>query len=242
MYIDFSGLFHLSSKDRMAQGRVKIQLDQSQWPSEWKVIEYKDYPRFEKLALPVQHHEADLFRTMENRISRRDFIRRPLPKSEISALLKFSCGSMQKGSVPHRAQPSGGARYPIEAYALVFAPSDVPAGVYHYNIKEHALDVLWTREFTREDVATLFTYPWAKNASMALIFSGVFRRNQIKYGERGYRQILIETGAIVQNAYLVAQALNMQCCAIDGVREAEIEQLLDIDGISESVICSMVFG
>jgi len=109
-------------------------------------------------------------------------------------------------------------------------------------VKAHALDVLWERAFSADDIGTMFTYPWAQDASLALIFTGVFRRNQMKYGERGYRQILLEAGAIVQNVYLVSTALQMRCCAIDGVNESAIEKLLDIDGFSESAVCSMVLG
>jgi SagB-type dehydrogenase family enzyme len=244
MYIDFSGLFHQSSKDRSGKGRVNIPVDPSLWPPEWKTVAYKEYPRFDKIALEQERPVRGLFDAIQKRTSRRDFDQRPIEIKDISALMKYSCGivSAEKESY-HRAQPSGGSRYPIEVYPVFFVPSEkVPAGVYHYNVKRHALDALWERTFTKEDISALFTYSWAQNASFALILTGVFRRNQMKYGERGYRQILIEAGAIVQNIYLTATDLGIKCCAIDGVHEPTIEKLLDIDGVSESAICSLVLG
>lgn len=242
--MDFSQLFHQSSKDRSGKGSVSIPLDSSLWPAEWSVISYKDYPRFGKISLGNTRSRADLFSTLRKRTSRRDFSKKPLTTGDISALLKYSCGIMEeKNTTHHRAQPSGGGRYPIEVYPVVFVGSDkIPAGLYHYNIRRHALDVLWRRAFTDADVGTFFTYPWARNASLALFLTAIFNRNQMKYGERGYRQILVEAGAIIQNIYLVSTALGLKCCAIDGVREPNIEKLLDVDGIAESVVVSVVLG
>lgn len=244
MYIDFSGLFHQSSKDRSGQGNTRIPLDQSLWPSEWATISYKEYPRFEKIPLDGAPPSEGLFSTLRKRTSRRDFSKRPLVARDMSTLLKYSCGIMEsKGKGYHRAQPSGGGRYPIEVYPVVFAGSaEIPAGLYHYDVKRHQLDVLWKRAFTRGDISALFTYSWAQNATLALFLTAVFDRNQMKYGERGYRQILIEAGSIVQNIYLVSTALGLRCCAMDGVREQNIEKLLDVDGITESVVVSLVLG
>jgi len=244
MYIDFSSLFHQSSKDRSGQGSVKIPLDKGEWPAEWSVISYKNYPRFEKIPLGNTPITGDLFDAIRKRTSQRDFSRKPLSKEQLSTLLKYACGIVSEaGAGHHRAQPSGGGRYPIEVYPVVFAgSSEIPAGLYHYGVKRHELDVLWQRSFTKEDIAAFFTYPWAQDATLGLFLTAVFNRNQIKYGERGYRQILIEAGEIVQNIYLVSTALGLQCCAIDGVREPDIEKLLDVDGITESVVVSLVLG
>ena len=244
MYIDFSSLFHQSSKDRSGQGSVKIPLDKGEWPAEWSVISYKNYPRFEKIPLGNTPITGDLFDAIRKRTSQRDFSRKPLSKEQLSTLLKYACGIVSEaGAGHHRAQPSGGGRYPIEVYPVVFAgSSEIPAGLYHYGVKRHELDVLWQRSFTKEDIADFSTYPWAQDATLGLFLTAVFNRNQIKYGERGYRQILIEAGEIVQNIYLVSTALGLQCCAIDGVREPDIEKLLDVDGITESVVVSLVLG
>src|SRR3989338_312818 len=244
MYIDFSSLFHQSSKDRSGQGSVKIPLDKGEWPAEWSVISYKNYPRFEKIPLGNTPITGDLFDAIRKRTSQRDFSRKPLSKDQLSTLLKYACGIVSEaGAGHHRAQPSGGGRYPLEVYPVVFAGSDeVPSGLYHYGVKRHELDVLWQRAFTKEDIAAFFTYPWAQDATLGLFLTAVFNRNQMKYGERGYRQILIEAGGIVPNIYLVSTAPGLKCCAIDGVREPDIEKLLDVDGITESVVTSLVLG
>ena len=244
MYIDFSQLFHQSSKDRSGQGSIRIPLDKAKWPAEWSVTSYKEYPRFEKISLGDKSKAVgDLFDVMRKRTSQRDFSGKPFTKNQLSTLLKYACGIVNGPDGEHRAQPSGGGRYPLEVYPVVFAGSDeIPAGLYHYGVKRHELDVLWQLAFTKEDIAAFFTYPWAQDATLGLFLTAVFNRNQMKYGERGYRQILIEAGEIVQNVYLVSTALGLKCCAIDGVREPDIEKLLDVDGITESVVTSLVLG
>ena len=223
---------------------MRIPLNSDEWPEEWKIVPYKEYPRLEKIMLESKKPQGGLFESISTRKSARDFSGKNLSLTEISTLCNYSCGKVSGADESgHRAQPSGGGRYPVEMYLLFFTQAKgIEPGVYHYNVKAHALDVLWERPFSSEDIGKLFTYPWAQEASVAVILTGVFERNQMKYGERGYRQILIEAGAIVQNLYLVTTALGLKCCAIDGVHEPAIEKLLDIDGITESALCSLVLG
>ncbi len=236
---DLSALFHQLSKNRFRLGN-SIPADSSKWPAAWTRIETKDYARLPHVELPHTSPRGDLFNAIHSRASRREFTGAPLPLEKLATILKYSCGETKEG---RRAQASGGARYPIEVYPIVFQGSEeLPGGVYHYSVDRHALASLWERDFTKEDIAALYTYPWAQDVSVAFVLTAVFDRNQRKYGERGYRQIIIEAGAIVQNMYLVCAALDIQCCAIDGVREHEIEKLIDIDGFTESAVVSVVVG
>ena len=72
--------------------------------------------------------------------------------------------------------------------------------------------------------------------------TAVFSRNQMKYGERGYRYVLLEAGHIGQNMYLNAAALSLKCCALGGTIDSKLEKFLDIDGITESVVYAVAFG
>ena len=238
---DFSNIFHQSSKIR-AKGHPSIPANYTQWPDEWKTTYYKLYPRLSKVELSDEPLSGDFFKLVYDRKSHRDFERKQVTKKELSLLLKYSCGETTKlgDGRFRRAQPSGGARFPIEVYPIVFRSSkDLRAGLYHYNVKDHQLDVLLDREFNDEDIDQLFTYPWVKNASIGIIMTSVFWRNQNKYGERGYRYILIEAGHIGQNMYLVSGALGLKCCALGGTRDENVERLLDIDGVKESVVYAL---
>ena len=240
MHIDFSKLFHQSSKDLRGGGTVNIPQDSKEWPEEWSTIHYKTYARFKKIPLNTSCPKAQLADAITKRQTGRDFKRVPVTKDTISALLKYSCGITRGQS---RAQASGGGIFPLEVYPLIFSGSDeIPAGLYHYNVKEHALDVLWERPFTKADIADLFAYQWVQNASFALVITAVFYRMQMKYGERGYRYILLEAGHIGQNVYLNAVALGLKCGALGGTWDENVEKLIDIDGTGESVVYALALG
>lgn len=250
--VDFSKIFHESSKDHR-KGHSLISFDKNDWPEEWKTTFYKYYPRLAKINLEDDAPKSDLFNIIKKRKSSRDFTRSPIDKREISLLLKYSCGNIGPFGKDRkrRAQPSGGGLFPIEVYPIVFRPStssgqvpdsNLPSGLYHYNVKDHALDILWDREFSDGEVDKMFTYPWVKNASAVIIMTSVFFRNQNKYGERGYRYILHEAGHIGQNMYLVSEALGMKCCALVGTEDKKIEALIDIDGSTESLVYAIAVG
>lgn len=242
--LDFSKIFHQLSKDHSQGGAVKVSLDSNEWPKEWSTVFYKAYPRSKKIPLPRIERHDDFFSLIKNRKSQRDFRPMAIPLETLSSVLEYSCGITREHAKGHsRAQASGGARFPLEVYPLVLRSSlELSSGVYHYNVRDHALDTLWARPFSREDVAELFTYPWIQNASVIFVITGVFQRNQMKYGQRGYRYVMIEAGHIGQNVYLNAAAFDLKCCALGGTKDKNIEKLLDIDGVTESVVYALALG
>lgn len=234
--INFSHLFHQSSKKM----RGNIPLDETKWPAAWKRIEYKTYERLPKIPLDVKEYAADFFELLGKRESKQDFSCRSVSREHISALLRYSCG-LKKGDAWRRAYPSAGGRFPLEFYAVVFVPGEgIPSGLYHYDIRNHQLDVLLQKDFTEEKVLDLFTYPWTVHASVAIVITACFERTQRKYAERGYRYILLEAGHASQNLSLAAPALGVRCCAIAGTKDENIEKLLDIDGVTESLVHTLL--
>jgi len=240
--------FRLSSLFHQASKRLpKVPLDPDRWPPEWKTTQFKAYERLPKIPLSRAELVAgrDYFDVVRARRSIRDFDDgKPLNNELLSTLLRYSCGLLeQEHGRSRRSHPSGGGLVPIEIYPLVFSGNaTIPAGVYHYNIREHALDVLWHRSFGKDDVRNLFAYPWVEHASFAIVLTAVFERSQIKYGERGYRFILLEAGHIAENFCLSAETLGIKCCPMGGTRDEHIEKLLDIDGITESIVYALVLG
>ena len=85
-------------------------------------------------------------------------------------------------------------------------------------------------------------YPYVKNASVAIVMSAIFWRMQNKYGERGYRNILLEAGHIGQNIYLISEALGLKCCAQAGTIDESLEKFLSLDGREESIVYGFAIG
>ena len=241
MHEDLSRRFHRSSKESSGAG-AHIPKNPDEWPAEWLTIEYKTYPRLPHVALRAGTPSAVFFELARSRSSGRTFSGEPLSIADISTLLKYSCGIVSQGDGLHRAYPSAGTRYPLEVYPLVLRGStELPAGLYHYGVQDHGLDVLWQRDFTDEEIGSFFTYKWARRAAVVFLVTAVFERMQSKYGERGYRYVLIETGHLGQNMYLVSRAIGRNCCVI-GTHDEMVEKLIDIDGTTESLVYALALG
>lgn len=240
---DFSQLFHQHTK----KIRKRIPRDNSLWPDEWKTVYYKTYPRLPKIKLSHQERSFDLFTAIKKRSSKRVYAGGGIGIDELSLLLKYSCGVTRQDEQGNarRAQPSGGGRFPLETYCLLIKPAEgLAPGLFHYDIKNHQLDLLWAKAFVKEDLDKLATYEFVRDASLLVFLTAVFWRTQNKYGQRGYRFILQESGHISQNIYLLSESLNLKCCALGGSRifDEQIEKILDIDGITESLVYTLSIG
>ncbi|KKW19731.1 MAG: Nitroreductase [Parcubacteria group bacterium GW2011_GWA2_51_10] len=245
MDIDLSRLFHQSSKNHL-KGHPPIHKDSTQWPVEWKTIYYKSYPRLPKIPLSKKSGSADLFQCISQRRSKSVFSPEPISLDELGVLLQYSYGitsTSEQKKIPARAYPSGGGRFPLEVYPLVLksAPG-IPRGLYHYNVKTHELDVLLSDAPDSNELGSMFVYDWVPSAAIVFLMTAIFLRTQVKYGERGYRYILLEAGHAAQNVCLVAEALQLHCNALGGTVDRKLEELLDIDGRTESLLYALALG
>lgn len=239
MLDDFSKIFHIYSKDG-ARGHQPIDISDEKWPIDWKKIYYKTYPRFKKIKLTHGNKAADFFCIVENRRSERVFRKRGVAIEDISILLKYSCGvSFVSNDTTLRVQPSAGARYPLEVYPIVLSGKDIDEGVYHYNPIDHSLDCMFLGEDILDSLKTILRDNWSRQASVIFVVTAVFHRNQIKYGERGYRHVLLEAGHIGHGMSLAAESLQLNCAISSHTNDRGLEKLLGIDGISESVVYTL---
>lgn len=211
----------------------------------WGKILYKAYPRFRQIVLPVPIlQKYNLYAVLFQRESSRDFIKSPLSLTQLSNILYFSSGEKKvftHGDSTKRFYPSAGARYPLEAYAIVLNVERIDSAIYHYHIKTHSLELILEKPFTRR-VFMQFHQDWIKKSSVLVVFTAIFNRTEEKYGDRGYRHILTEYGHAAQNMYLVSTALGVGCCSIGGFIDEGLNAILDVDGINESVVGVVALG
>ncbi len=215
-------------------------VDSTYWPISWKTIYYKSYGRFAEIKLPeTKLGEIKLEEVLNSRESVRDFSKNPISLNKLAGLLYYSCGIKKNKSGVNRFYPSPGGRYPLEVYILSLN-LPIPKGFYHYYVKNNSLEKMF--EFNKKDLDKITSIPWVKNAGCLIFISSVFKRNTIKYMNRGYRMMLQESGHMAHNFYLNAAALNLGICAIGGFVDDGVNKLLDLDGIEESVIYTLVVG
>jgi SagB-type dehydrogenase family enzyme len=167
-----------------------------------------------------------------------------LPKQAIlSRLLQFSHGitrSNHCGPVP-----SSGGLQAVELYVVNFESAWLPAGLYHYDRVAHAL-----AQITTEARRTL----WLKRVpSLGLVSSGALLWVLIgdaakvvpKYGERGYRFLLLEAGHLMQNLCLLSASLGLCTVPLGGYIEREVARafvLPEKDCVLYLGVCGTVFA
>ncbi|HXH87233.1 MAG TPA: SagB/ThcOx family dehydrogenase [Gaiellaceae bacterium] len=139
-----------------------------------------------------------------------------------------------------RHTPSGGALYPLELYAIAREVEGLPAGIYHFDPHTTGLEQLSPEIDDVEEC--LVDASTAEDSAAILVVSGVFWRSRFKYGLRGYRFALLEAGHAIQNAVLVATALELAALPVGGYYDARIESLLGIDGVNESALYLLALG
>lgn len=207
---------------------------------------FKEYPRLQKIALSVPSESllACLGTCLEMRQSPLQFRKRDLSSSTVSDLLQFSCGQQRnefRNAPFARVYPSAGAKYPIEIYPILLKSTDIPVGIYHYSVKNHYLDVLLADD-ARNQLVEATSDKRLNQAVCVVVLTGVFGRTVGKYGERGFRYMLLECGHIAQNFALVSAALKIGCLVIGGFIDAKICELLDIDNETECPLYLLAFG
>ncbi len=196
-------------------------------------------------GLPVPGALDELVR---DRVSCRVFRDEPIGLAELATLLRIGYGTTvaTAGSSPYpmdRAVPSAGALYPLEVSVLVRAVDDLPAGIYHYVPAADGLERVRGDAVPPPVVDQVFmNQPWAAGAAVVLVLSAVCRRSLGKYGDRGYRYLLLEAGHVAQNVVLAATGLGLGSINLGGFFDDELSGLLALDAESEVVLYGTAVG
>lgn len=202
---------------------------------------YKDYEGAEKISLndpqEIELNEKDSLNTALNkRRSVRDFSPYPLNVDEISYLIWATAGIQRERSGEYRTAPSAGALYPIETYVIINRVSGIEEGIYHYDIREHGLELIRSGDYGRRLARASLDQRMCEEAAAVIALTGVFDRCKWKYRQRAYRYIYLEAGHMAQNLALSAASLGLGTVQIGALYDDEVNSLLEIDGETESIL------
>lgn len=205
---------------------------------------YKEYPKAKRLELPVPNHKGLILEeVISRRRSIRNYTKQPLSLSQLSQLLYAAQGVTGKyqGRLL-RATPSAGALYPLEIYPVINNVSGLEPGIYHYGVKDHILELVKLGDFSKKATKACLDQEAAQDAQVTFFISSIFARVSYKYGERGYRYALIETGHVGQNIYLEAVSLGLGAVAMGAFYDDKVNELLGIEGKDEAVVYVLAVG
>lgn len=206
---------------------------------------YKAYPSSPQIKLPDVRalSEMSLFEALKKRRSIRDYQNKSISAEMLSYLLWAGTGiSRRQRGYEFRTAPSAGALYPIETYVAVNNVQEIPAGIYHYSIKNHLLELLGQGNYGSRLAQAALGQGMCAQASAVFIWTAVFERTRRRYGQRAYRYIYLDAGHIAQNLALAAVSLGLGSCQIGALFDDEVNQIIGVDGTEESVIYMSAAG
>lgn len=249
---DISTLFHENTKtDKIVQDRTAA--SQAEMTDGMIAIE-QDYRTHECVTLPDEMEvNADFANVLASRRSVREFAERSVTRMEIATLLAHACGNTGSMDVngqrkPLRAYPSAGALYPVEPYIMVLDGDDIDAGLYYYSVTEHCLRALsvkdgdFSRTVNEAYIDEQGPVDDISNTPVVFALTGAFWRQKLKYGPRGYRYTLQESGHVAQNILLTATAIGMGGVPLANFHDRRMNDLLNVDGTEEAVLYSIAVG
>lgn len=185
---------------------------------------------------PPQLKEGDLAELLEKRYSCRNFQHKILKLYDLSTLLWATCGKKRDSpSRTTRTVPSAGATYPLELYVAIGEDcvDKLKAGVYHYLILEHSLQLIAEGDKRRELTRACLGQDFISDAPVSLIIAAKFQRTTNHYGARGERYVYMEAGHASQNTYLAVTNLGLGTCAVGAFDDDSVKDILHFEKDSE---------
>jgi SagB-type dehydrogenase family enzyme len=211
---------------------------------------YNSYRACPKIELPEPSLELGaLAEAMNGRRSVQKFAG-PVSLAELSSLLHHALRVQHYRAsdiVPNvklafRNYPSPGGLYPTEFYFFINAVESIAPCIAHYDAREHSLRVLRSQDGTAFSRAEVRAGEGGITAPIVCVMTSVPQRVTSKYGTRGYRMALLEVGHAAQNICLAAHGLGLASLVYGAYYDDELAQLLDLDGVSETVASVMLIG
>jgi SagB-type dehydrogenase family enzyme len=136
-----------------------------------------------------------------------------------------------------RAAPSAGGLYPAEVYLISGGSPLLPAGLYSYQVQHHTLVSFWEDQEVWSKLKTAcFHHQDLEKTSLAVVTSAIFYRSAWRYEARAYRRIFLDTGHLLGNLSLAANAVGFRVSLIGGFVDHLVNELLFLDEALEGVI------
>ena len=180
------------------------------------------------VTLPEPRHDSDVSieQSMLLRRSVRSYTREPLTLQEVSQLLWAAQGITD--ALGRRTAPSAGALYPLEIYAVAGNVEDLSAGVYKYEVDKHQLVRVMDGDIRNELSSAALGQGSVRSGAIAFVFTAVYERITIKYGDRGVRYVHLETGHAAQNLCLQATAMGLGVVTVGAFSDEQVVEVLNL--------------
>ncbi|MEN8181670.1 MAG: SagB/ThcOx family dehydrogenase [Myxococcota bacterium] len=179
------------------------------------------------MALPDSlRRRSELHSALRSRRSRRTYAREELALDQVSQVLWSALGITSPGG--RRTVASAGALHPLELHLVAAHVEDLPPGLYHYDLVNHALIRRGFGDCRPELAVAAYQQHCVRIAAAVVAITAVFERTTGKYGERGVRYVHMEAGLAAQNVYLQAASLHIGTVLVGAFDDREVKRVLDL--------------
>jgi putative peptide maturation dehydrogenase len=209
----------------------------------------------ETVELPAVPRTGGLYEALARRRTTRGFDPgRPVTLEQLAVVLyeAFGCRAvthvhgdeivaLRKGS------PSGGGLHPVEAYPVLRNVEAASPGLYHYSVRDHALELVLPLDGAQatEAISSFTTgQSYFAAAAAAIVLTGRFERSFWKYREHptAYASVLMDAAALAQTLYLVCAELDLGAFFTNLLNAKNVEEALGLDGCREGAVAVAGFG
>jgi SagB-type dehydrogenase family enzyme len=175
---------------------------------------------------------------MEARHSGRNFSARNLDLKQLGSLF----AALATTTDGRRVWPSGGAKYPIEAYGLLLrAEAPLEGKIVYYNADRHSFSSVGQCP-SWDELAPVLSFSADPYPAAVVVLVGFPARNTQKYGERGGRFILFEAGICMQNLSLRAQQSGLEGVLLGGLHDDSIKVWLGLGDTEAQILGGFACG
>lgn len=164
--------------------------------------------------------------------------------SQLSGLLRYGAGMTDVNSNCSylRTTPSAGALHPLDLFVYARHVEGLESGVYYYLPQENK--VVQICGLLGDSVADCFFNAAGSSDSAVLLFiTSSFWRSRFKYGHRGMRFCLMESGHMAQNMLLLASAYELSARVFGGFIDHDLNNLIPtLNGVDTALLYALAIG
>lgn len=186
--------------------------------------------------------EGSFLELIELRSSVRQYTGGEMSVKQLSFLLWCTQGVKMVTDRTVRNVPSAGGRHALETYLLIRNVEGIAPGVYRFLAIEHLLVKVGGEDMMEEIASRGCTQPIVKTASVVFFWVAQADRMTWRFGERGYRYLMLDAGHVCQNLYLAAGAIKFGACAIGAFDDEAMNEILGLDGQNAFVLYGASVG
>jgi SagB-type dehydrogenase family enzyme len=132
--------------------------------------------------------------------------------------------------------------YPVDVYIVGNNILGMNPFVAHYDHRDHSINLIKEDCNKAQIKAAFMLRDEVLDVSAIIVLTGVFQRSTIKYGNRGYRLAVLEAGHAAQNVLLASESEDLVSTAWASYYDDEVNELLGVNGVDESVIHTVLLG